>query len=67
MLSEPAFSLYNKKGLGTKVFPKNDTSISQWNVWYHIRSWEHDLTLFDWMKYIEFIKNKINDNKINKN
>ena len=35
---------------------ENDISYNEGNIAYHCRSGIHDLTVFDWNKYIEYFK-----------
>ena len=50
-------SVYNLFGLeyfGSDTMPDFDESQTIGNMGYHIRSGKHDLTLFDWEKYMDF-------------
>ncbi len=47
------YSLYNKKILPPEI-PPVDSSLIEGHVGYHIRSGKHDVTRYDWEKYIRF-------------
>ena len=47
------YKLYGMKGLETTTLPAVNTSIGD-RVAYHIRTGVHDVTDFDWEKYIRF-------------
>ena len=53
-LSSPAWALYGKKGLVGDTFPAVETPLHEGSVDYHIRSGKHDLTLYDWERFMDF-------------
>ena len=53
-LASPAWALYGKKGLVGDTFPALETPLQEGSVGYHIRSGQHDLTLYDWQRYMDF-------------
>lgn len=53
-LASQAWELYGKKGLVADAFPKPDTSQQEGCVSYHIRTGKHNLTPYDWNRYMDF-------------
>ena len=53
-LSSPAWALYGKKGLVGEKFPALETPLQEGSVGYHIRPGKHDLTLYDWERFMDF-------------
>ena len=53
-LASPAWALYGKKGLVGETFPALETPLQDGSVGYHIRSGQHDLTLYDWSRFMDF-------------
>jgi len=53
-LSSPAWALYGKKGLVGDTFPEVNTPMQEGSVGYHIRPGKHDLTLYDWERFMDF-------------
>ena len=49
----PVYELYGLKGLGTNVHPPVHQPIMN-DVGYHIREGEHDVTEYDWMRFMDF-------------
>ncbi len=49
----PAFELYGLKGLGTPVQPGLHQPIMN-QVGYHIRAGKHDVTAYDWSRFLDF-------------
>lgn len=49
----PVYKLLGKEGLPTTTWPVVNTSV-QGTIGYHVRSGRHDVTEFDWEKYLEF-------------
>lgn len=52
-LAEPVYALFGKKGLGVSEPPAPDVSVGDC-LGYHNRTGKHDITLFDWQKYLDF-------------
>jgi hypothetical protein len=50
----PVYRLFGKKGLEAKEMPPIGEAIPGDGVAYHIREGKHNLTLFDWMRYLDF-------------
>ncbi len=51
--AEPVYALFDKKGLGVNDMPPVDHPVGE-NIRYHIRTGEHDFTLYDWQQYLDF-------------
>jgi hypothetical protein len=52
--SGEVYSLFGLENLESDKMPETDQSRTSGNMGYHIRSGKHDLTLFDWEKYMDF-------------
>lgn len=52
--SEPVYRLFDLIGLGTQTFPSAGSSIHNGNIGYHLRTGEHDMTLYDWNCYMDY-------------
>ncbi len=50
----PVYELFGLKGLGTEKMPKADSPLATGQIGYHIRTGEHNLTLYDWQRYMDF-------------
>jgi dienelactone hydrolase len=50
----PANRLFGKKGLGTAEMPAIGEPVHGDGAAYHIREGKHNLTLFDWQRYMDF-------------
>lgn len=53
-LASPVWQLYGLKGLVGGAFPPPDTPLQVGCVGYHLRTGKHDLTLYDWQRYMDF-------------
>ncbi|MCC7377115.1 MAG: acetylxylan esterase [Verrucomicrobiales bacterium] len=51
--AEPVYRLFRKTGVGTTNFPGLNQPVGK-TVGYHIRTGVHDVTDYDWERYIEF-------------
>ena len=49
----PVYALLGKKGLGTDAMPAVHQPIQN-DIAYHIRAGRHDVTLYDWERYLDF-------------
>ena len=55
MFASPAWELYGKKGLvGSEGFPGADKPLQKGCVSYHMRTGIHNLTPYDWNRYMDF-------------
>ena len=48
------YGLYQQEGIKNAVMPPLNKPIAASRVGYHIRSGRHDVTLFDWERYMDF-------------
>ena len=51
--AEPVYALFGKKGLGVAGMPAVDHPVGE-TIRYHIRTGQHDFTLYDWQQYLDF-------------
>jgi hypothetical protein len=54
----PAFALFGYKGLETANWPRPDTPIGH-RIGYHVRTGEHDITAYDWERFIDFLEREL--------
>src|SRR5262249_27162563 len=52
-LAGPVYALYGQKRLDVEEQPPVNTPVMRM-VGYHLREGKHDVTLYDWQRYIEF-------------
>jgi hypothetical protein len=52
--AEPIYHLLGKKGLETEYMPAVESPVHIGRIGYHIRRGEHDLTEYDWQRYMDF-------------
>ena len=50
----PVYRLLDVKGLGVKAMPGLDQPVQKGAVGYHIRSGGHNLTQYDWQRFMDF-------------
>ena len=53
-LASPAWELYGKKGLVEDAWPRAEKPQQEGFVSYHMRTGNHDLTPYDWGRYMDF-------------
>ncbi len=53
-LASPVWALYGKPGVVGDRFPSPETPLQAGCVGYHLRSGKHDLSLYDWQRYMDF-------------
>ena len=51
--AEPVYRLYGRDGLGVERQPPPDTPVGR-TIGYHLRSGKHDVTAWDWERYLDF-------------
>ena len=54
----PVYALYGEKGVGVDAMPGLEQPVGEY-VRYHIRSGKHDLTLYDWERYMDFADRRL--------
>jgi hypothetical protein len=54
VLAEPVYRLFGLRGVGTDRLPPPETPLQTGSIGYHLRTGKHDLTLYDWNRYIDF-------------
>ncbi|MCI8442795.1 MAG: hypothetical protein HFG27_09725 [Provencibacterium sp.] len=54
-LAGEAYRLYGEKGLAGE-FPAPETPLHGGRIGYHLRTGEHNLTAYDWQRYIDFLQ-----------
>lgn len=52
--ASPAWGLYGQGGMTAADMPPADVPVTRGKVAYHIRTGEHDLTAWDWGRYMDF-------------
>jgi unsaturated rhamnogalacturonyl hydrolase len=56
--ADPVYRLYNKKGVGTDSMPGLSHPVGDW-IRYHIRPGKHDITMYDWQRYMDFADRRL--------
>jgi hypothetical protein len=51
--AEPVYRLLGRAGLGVDAWPPPDTAVGE-TIGYHVRRGGHDLTAWDWERYLDF-------------
>jgi dienelactone hydrolase len=62
--ASPTYQLYGLTGVATSTIPQPDSPTHQGKIGYHLRTGKHDLTLYDWQRFMDFadIQMKIKKN-----
>jgi len=55
--AEPVFGLFGLKPLPVNEQPAKNTPVKSSNMGYHLREGVHNLTLYDWERYMDFAAN----------
>lgn len=53
-LATPAWEIYGKAGLVGSEFPLSNVPLHAGNIAYHVRTGMHDITEYDWERYMDF-------------
>ena len=61
-LAAGVYGLFKEKGLGADHMPPVETPVGD-VVHYHIRTGKHDITLYDWTRYMEFCDKFVRGNR----
>lgn len=51
--ASPAFELYGQEGLPSETMPDLHMPLMH-GIGYHIRAGKHDVTRYDWLRYLDF-------------
>ncbi len=51
--AEPVYSLFGKKGTGVAAHPRVNQPVGD-TLGYHVRTGKHDVTLYDWQRFLDF-------------
>lgn len=51
--AEPVYRLFGFRGIGATEWPPPDTPVGE-RVGYHLRTGPHDITPYDWERYLDF-------------
>ena len=54
LFAGPVFGLYGLTGLESDKLPSLNTPLQKGQIGYHIRTGNHDLTEYDWQRYMDF-------------
>lgn len=57
------YALYGEKGIGTDVMPAVGHPVGDGFVRYHVRSGKHDITPYDWQRYMDFADRRLRAEK----
>lgn len=52
--ADPVFRLLGRKGLGVTEMPAVDQPVHGDGLGYHVRAGVHDITLYDWVQFMDF-------------
>jgi len=52
--ASPVYALFGLTGIESTEFPKPDTPLHAGHIGYHLRTGKHDLTEYDWARYMDF-------------
>ena len=50
----PVYGLFGLKGVGAEAPPKPEEPLQTGQIGYHLRTGKHDLTEYDWNRYMDF-------------
>lgn len=52
--ASPVWGLWKLPGVGATTIPAPDSPLQEGSIGYHLRSGEHDLTPYDWQRFMDF-------------
>lgn len=50
----PVYELFGLTGISSNEIPAIDQPIIDGHIGYHVRSGDHDITLYDWLQFVKF-------------
>jgi hypothetical protein len=50
----PVWALLGQPGFTATTFPTTDQALHDGRIGYHVRAGDHDLTEYDWMRFVDF-------------
>lgn len=59
--ANPVYKLFGKTGLDSSLMPPVNSPVQVGSIGYHVRTGGHDLTLYDWSKFMGFADKHFND------
>ncbi len=57
--ASPVYELLGKQGLTADTQPAPDTPVQDGHVAYHLRTGKHDITEYDWQRYMDFFEKRV--------
>lgn len=51
--AEPVYALFGRRGVGVDTMPAADQTVGD-TVGYHVRTGDHEITAYDWARYLDF-------------
>jgi len=52
--ASPVYQLFGLTGISSTTMPEADSPLQDGSIGYHLRTGIHDLTLYDWNRYMDF-------------
>lgn len=52
--ASPVYNLFGLEGLSVQEMPETDKPLMDGHVGYHVRTGDHDITLYDWQQFVKF-------------
>jgi hypothetical protein len=50
----PVYELFGLTGISSNEMPAIDQPVMEGHIGYHVRSGDHDITLYDWQQFVKF-------------
>mgnify|MGYP000047606795 CR=1 FL=1 len=50
----PVYELFGLEGLSGTELPQTDAPVLSGHIGHHVRSGDHDITLYDWRQFVKF-------------
>lgn len=61
--AEPVYALFRRPGLGVAAFPEVDHPVGA-TLGYHVRSGDHEITPYDWRRYLDFADRHLRQRRV---